>query len=135
LRPRFVFLEGRCSAAVIPHGKLSGMADGRAQDPFAIAARPSCDDGGGRVSACAHPVSGRRRAAVGGCGSFPVAGPSGDQASVAGGGDEDGIGRVFWRHVGLQHDGRRLTTQLRKINHLHALVGRPLGANSMSFII
>jgi len=25
----------------------------------------------------------------------PVAGPSGDQASVAGAGDEDGIGRVF----------------------------------------
>jgi len=101
LRPRFVLLEGRCSAAVIPYGKLSGMAEGCAQDPVAIAARPSCDHGGGGVCACAHPVAGAVEQRLAAAEVSPVAGRSGDQASVGGGGDEDGIGRVFWRHVGL----------------------------------
>jgi hypothetical protein len=97
---RFVLQEGRCSTAVIRHGKLSGMADGRAQDPFAIAARPSRDDSGGRVCTSVRPVAAaveQRLAAE----VSAVAGPGGDQASVARGGDDDRIGRVFWRHVGL----------------------------------
>ena len=95
------------------------MADGRAQDPFAIAARPSCEDGGGRVCACAYPVAGAVEQRLAAAEVSPVAGPSGDQASVAGGGDEDVIGRVFCRHVGLYHGVMRLTTYPRNINHLH----------------
>ena len=62
------------------------MADGRAQYPFAVAARPSCDDGDGRVCACAYPVAGtveRWHAAP------KVAGPSGDEQPRTGG-DQDG---------------------------------------------
>ena len=77
------------------------MADGRTQDPFAIAARPSCEDSGGRVCACAYPIAGAVEQRLAAAEVSPVAGPSRDQASVAGGGDEEGIGRAFWRHVGL----------------------------------
>ena len=77
------------------------MADGRAQDPFAIAARPSCDDGGGRVCACAHPVAGAVEQRLAAAEASPIAGPSGQEASVAGERDEDDVGRVFWRHVAL----------------------------------
>jgi hypothetical protein len=77
------------------------MADGRAQDPLAIVARPSCGDGGGGVCACAHPVARAVEQWLAAAEASAVAGPSGDQASVAGEGDENGIGRVFWRHVGL----------------------------------
>jgi hypothetical protein len=72
------------------------MADGRSEGPFAVAARPNCDDGGGRVCACAHPVAGAVEQRLAAAKVSPVARLSGDQASVAGGGDEDGIGRVFW---------------------------------------
>jgi hypothetical protein len=77
------------------------MADGRAQDPFAIAAGNSCDDGGGRICAFAYPVAGAVEQRLAAAEVSPVAGPSGDQASVGGGGDEDGTGGVFSRHVGL----------------------------------
>ena len=77
------------------------MADGRAQDPFAIAARPSCNDAAGRVCAFAYPVAGAVEQRLAAAEVSPVAGPSGDQASVAGGDDDDGIGRVFSRHIGL----------------------------------
>ena len=99
--PRFVLVEGRCSAAVIPYGELSGMTDDRAQDPFAVAARPSCEDGGGRVCASVHPVAGAVEQRLAAAEVSPVAGPSSDQASTAGGADKDGVGRVFWRHVEL----------------------------------
>jgi hypothetical protein len=135
LRPRFVSLEGRCSAGVILHGELSGMADGRAQDPFAIAARPSCEDGGGRVCACAYPIAGAVEQRLAAAEVSPVAGPSGDQASAAGGADKDGIGRVFWRHVELYSTRAAANHKAAYINHAYALVGRPLRANSVSFFL
>jgi hypothetical protein len=101
LGPSLVLPERRCSAAVIPHRELSGMADGRAQRPVAGAARPGCNDGGGRICAFAYPITGAVEQRLAAAEVSPVARLSGDQASVAGRGDEDGIARVFWRHVGL----------------------------------
>jgi hypothetical protein len=101
LGPGFVFLESRCSAAVIPHGKLSGMADARAQDPFAIAARPSRDDSGGRVCTSVRLVAAAVEQRLAAAEVSAVAGPGGGQASVAKGGRRRPLGRVFWRHVGL----------------------------------
>ena len=66
---------------------------------------------------------------------FPVAGPSGDQASTAGGADKDGIGRVFWRHVELYSTRAAANHKAAYINHAYALVGRPLRANSVSFFL
>jgi hypothetical protein len=74
------------------------MAEGRAQDPFAVAARPGCHDGGGRICASAYPVAGAVEQRLAAAEASPVAGPSGEQAGGAGGGEEDSIGRVFWRH-------------------------------------
>jgi hypothetical protein len=93
--------EGGCPAAAIVHSESGGMCEGRAQDPFAGAARPSCDDGGGRVCVFGYPVAGAVEQRFAAAEVSPVAGPSGDQASVAGGSDEDGIVRIFWRHVEL----------------------------------
>jgi hypothetical protein len=101
LRPRFVLQEGGCPAAVVLHGESGGMADGGAQDPVAIAARPSCEDGGGRVCACANPVAGTVEQRLAAAEVSPVTCSSGDQASIARAGDEDAIGRIFWRYVGL----------------------------------
>jgi hypothetical protein len=54
------------------------MADGCAQDPFVIAARPSCDDGGGRICAFAYPVAGAVEQRLAAAEVAAVAGCSGD---------------------------------------------------------
>jgi hypothetical protein len=101
LRPRLVLQEGGSPPAAILHSKSGGMADGGAQDPFAGSARPGCSDGGGRVCTSAHPVAGTVEQRLATAEVSALAGPSSDQAGVGGGGGEDGIGRVFWRHVAL----------------------------------
>jgi hypothetical protein len=112
-------------AAVIFHSKSGRMPEGRTQDPFAIAARPSCDDGGGRVCTSAHPVAGTVEQRLAAAKDSPVARLSGDQARVARGGDQDKIG--VCGHMRTIARLQAIITKPRTSMMRNALVGRPLG--------